>query len=60
MAPAGTTKVEFFAIFVDQSAGTGYFDNLAATQVPEPSSRAFVGIASAAALGRLFRPRRSR
>ena len=40
VAPLGTTKVSFFALFVDQSAGTGYFDDLAATQVPEPSSLA--------------------
>ena len=60
VAPAGTTKVSFYALFVDQSAGTGYFDDLAATQVPEPSSLALVGIASVAGLGRLFRLRRAR
>ena len=54
VAPAGTTKVEFFALFVDQSAGTGYFDDLAATQVPEPSSLALVGIASVAGAGETF------
>jgi hypothetical protein len=30
VAPAGTTEVKLFALFVDQSAGTGYFDDLEA------------------------------
>ncbi len=34
VAPAGTTEVKMFALFVDQSAGTGYFDDLQATLVP--------------------------
>ena len=58
VAPAGTTKVEFFALFVDQSAGTGYFDNLAATIVPEPSSLTLAGLACVTCLGRFFRLRR--
>jgi hypothetical protein len=34
VAPAGTTSVKMFALFVDQSAGTGYFDDVQATLVP--------------------------
>jgi hypothetical protein len=34
VAPAGTTSVKMFALFVDQSAGTGYFDDLQATMIP--------------------------
>jgi len=34
VAPAGTTSVKMFALFVDQSAGTGYFDDLQATLIP--------------------------
>jgi hypothetical protein len=34
VAPAGTTAVKMFALFVDQSAGTGYFDDLQATLIP--------------------------
>jgi hypothetical protein len=34
VAPAGTTAVKMFALFVDQSAGTGYFDDLQGTLVP--------------------------
>lgn len=60
VAPAGTTKVSFYALFVDQSAGTGYFDDLAATRVPEPNSLVLIGIASVVGLGRFFRPRRAR
>ena len=31
VAPAGTVQVRLIALFVDQSAGTGYFDDLQAT-----------------------------
>jgi len=34
VAPTGTTAVKMFALFVDQSAGTGYFDDLQATLIP--------------------------
>jgi PEP-CTERM motif-containing protein len=34
VAPAGTTQVKMFALFVDQSAGTGYFDDLQASMLP--------------------------
>jgi hypothetical protein len=46
IAPAGTAQVSFFALFVDQSAGTGYFDDLQGT-IPEPTSVAllFTGLA---------------
>jgi hypothetical protein len=46
IAPAGTTQVSFFALMVDQSAGTGYFDDLQAI-IPEPASVAllFTGLA---------------
>jgi hypothetical protein len=44
-APAGTTQVSFFALFVDQSAGVGYFDSLSASRVPEPTSLALLGLA---------------
>ncbi|MSU58859.1 MAG: hypothetical protein EXS35_11955 [Pedosphaera sp.] len=33
-APAGTTQVRLFALFVDQNAGTGYFDDLDSTNAP--------------------------
>lgn len=45
VAPTGTTQVSMFALFVDQSAGTGYFDDLQVTKVPEPGSLALVGLA---------------
>jgi PEP-CTERM motif-containing protein len=44
IAPAGTTQVSFFALFVDQSAGTGYFDDLLAGQIPEPTTIAMFGL----------------
>jgi hypothetical protein len=50
VAPAGTTKVTLFALMVDQSAGTGYFDNLSGGTVPEPSTLMLTGIASIAGL----------
>jgi hypothetical protein len=34
VAPAGTTAVKMFALFVDGTAGTGYFDDLQATLIP--------------------------
>jgi hypothetical protein len=34
VAPAGTTQVKMYALFVDQSAGTGYFDDLQASLIP--------------------------
>ncbi len=34
IAPSGTTQVKLFALFVDQSAGTAYFDDLVATNQP--------------------------
>jgi len=40
VAPTGTTQVSFFALFVDQSAGTAYMDDLNASIVPEPSCAA--------------------
>jgi hypothetical protein len=45
IAPAGTTQVSFFALFVDQSAGTGYFDDLQATLIPEPATVSLLGLA---------------
>jgi hypothetical protein len=57
VAPPGTTQVSFFALFVDQSAGTGYFDDLAADQVPEPATIALVGFG---AIGGAIRSRRNR
>lgn len=35
VAPAGTVEVKMFALMVDQSAGTGYFDDLVATTVTD-------------------------
>jgi PEP-CTERM motif len=34
VAPAGTTQVKVYALFVDQSAGTGFFDDLQASLIP--------------------------
>jgi hypothetical protein len=48
VAPAGTTQVSFFALFVDQSPGTGYFDDLVAGQVPEPTTISLLGFAGLA------------
>jgi len=45
IAPLGTTQVSFFALFVDQSAGTGYFDDLQAMRIPEPASISLLGLA---------------
>src|SRR5262249_44228416 len=47
VAPVGTTQVSFFALFVDQSSGTGYFDDLNASIVPEPgcAALALAGVA---------------
>jgi hypothetical protein len=55
VAPPGTTQVSFFALFVDQSPGTGYFDDLQATLIPEPSSLALVILGSVALAGGLRR-----
>lgn len=46
IAPAGTTQALAFAIFVDESAGTVYFDDMCVeiTPVPEPSSMALVSV----------------
>ena len=54
VAPPGTTQVSFFALFVDQSGGTVYFDDLQAVRIPEPASIALMGLAvfSGAALVR--------
>ncbi len=54
IAPAGTVQVSFFALFVDQSPGTGYFDDLAAV-VPEPTS---AGLALLGLVGLGLRRRR--
>ncbi len=37
VAPPGTTQVKLFVLFVDQSAGTGFFDDLQATNAPPTS-----------------------
>lgn len=44
IAPPGTTQVSMFALFVDQSSGTGYFDDLQATRIPEPASISLLGL----------------
>jgi hypothetical protein len=36
VAPEGTVQVSFFAIFVDESEGVVYFDDLQAELIPEP------------------------
>jgi hypothetical protein len=57
VAPAGTTQVSFFALFVDQSAGVGYFDDLQATRVPEPAT---IGLLVLAVCGGMTSARRRR
>jgi hypothetical protein len=57
VAPPGTTQVSFFALFVDESAGTGFFDDLQATLIPEPTSFALVGLGGVALFGALGRRR---
>jgi hypothetical protein len=59
VAPPGTTQVSFFALFVDQSAGTGFFDDLQATLIPEPTSFAFLILGGVALVG-IFRRLRVR
>jgi hypothetical protein len=49
IAPAGTTQVSMYALFVDESAGAGYLDDLVVTQIPEPSTFALLGLASVVA-----------
>jgi len=36
VAPSGTTQVKVFALMIDQSAGTGYFDDLQASYLTNP------------------------
>jgi hypothetical protein len=57
VAPAGATQVSFFSIFVDQSAGTAYFDDLRATLIPEPASIALMGLAMFGGAALVRRPR---
>lgn len=54
VAPAGTTEVSLFAILVDESAATAYFDDLDGRLIPEPASAALVlvGLAGFAGLRR--------
>jgi hypothetical protein len=51
VAPVGTTKVGLYAILVDQSAGTAYFDDIVGSVVPEPASVLLLGIAALAIAG---------
>jgi hypothetical protein len=46
IAPPGTTQVSFFALFVDQSPGTGYIDDLRAVRIPEPASIVLTALAT--------------
>jgi hypothetical protein len=55
VAPPGTTQVSFFALFVDQSAGTGYFDDLQANLIPEPTGLALLSLGGVALVGALRR-----
>lgn len=59
VAPTGTTQVNFFAILVDQSAATIYFDDLSATRIPEPTSLVLFGLATILG-GSLLQRRRGR
>jgi PEP-CTERM motif len=54
VAPVGTTEVFIFALLVDQSPGTVYFDDMAAGVVPEPSMAAMMllGLAGVAGIAR--------
>lgn len=61
VAPAGTTEVLMFALFVDQSPATVYFDDIAAGVVPEPASAAMLllGLAGVAGAAGIRRRRRA-
>jgi PEP-CTERM motif len=60
VAPAGTTEILIFTILVDQSPATVYFDDIAASVVPEPASVAMmlVGLAGVAGAAGVRRRRR--
>ncbi len=53
-APAGAQSLQAFTLVVGQNT-TVYFDDLALTQVPEPSTFALFGIAGAGLYGMLRR-----
>jgi hypothetical protein len=59
----GTTQVSFLSLFVDEIAGTGFFDDLQATLIPKPTSFAVVSLGGVARLVRYddaFAPLRDR
>jgi hypothetical protein len=45
VAPVGTTQVRLFAILVDESPATAYFDDVDGSLVPEPTGCALVFVA---------------
>ncbi|TSA13535.1 MAG: hypothetical protein D4R79_05310 [Comamonadaceae bacterium] len=55
IAPAGTTQVKLYALMVDQNAGTGYFDDLQATNFgASPLSASITSPANLATVGADF------
>ena len=59
VAPVGTAQVSLFAILVDESRATVYFDDLSANLVPEPAGCALLLIAVSCVAGLVRRRHRA-